>query len=187
MARYLWRSYMKKLAALLLLSMLPIISMAQPHPAPAPPEMKRLDFLVGQWKGEGWVEFRPGQKHTATINESVQRKAEGAVLLIEGLGTTRMPDKPEEVPIHKAFAIVDYDVKAKLFRLRAYRAGDGSIDTEPKVGENSLVWGFRDARGGEIRFTIKLNDKGRWFEIGEYSSDGKTWRKFLEMTLNRLS
>jgi hypothetical protein len=179
---------MKQLAALLLLTILPLITAsAQTPPKSAPPEMKKLDFLVGQWKGEGWVEFGPGQRHTATINESVQRKAEGSVLLIEGLGTTRMPDKAEEVPVHKAFAIVDYDVKAKLFRLRAYRAGDGSIDTSPQVGENSLVWGFPNGRGGEIRFTIKLNEKGQWFEIGEYSSDGKTWRKFLEMTLTRVS
>ena len=178
---------MKQLAALLFLLMLPMMSIAQTHPPSTPLEMKKLDFLVGQWKGEGWMEYRPGQRQTYTVNESVQRKVEGAVLLIEGLGTTRMPDKPEEIPIHKAFAIVDYDVKAKLFRLRAYRAGDGSTDTEPKVGENTLIWGFRDARGGEIRFTIKLNEKGQWFEIGEYSSDGKTWRKFLEMTLNRLS
>ncbi len=179
---------MKNLAALLLLSILPVITAtAQTHPTSAPPEMKKLDFLVGQWKGEGWMELRPGQRQTATVNESVQRKVEGTVLLIEGLGTTRMPGKPEEVPIHKAFAIVDYDVTAKLFRLRAYRAGSGAIDTEPKVGDNSLVWGFRDARGGEVRFTIRLNEKGQWYEIGEYSSDGKTWRKFLEMTLTRMS
>jgi hypothetical protein len=179
---------MKKLAAFLLLSILPLITAsAQTHPASAPPEMKKLDFLVGQWKGEGWRELRPGQRQITTVNESVQRKAEGLVLLIEGLGTTKMPDKPEEVPIHKAFAIIDYDATTKLFRLRAYRAGTGAIDTEPKVGENSLVWGFKDARGGEIRFTIKLNEKGQWFEIGEYSSDGKTWQKFLEMTLTRVS
>lgn len=178
---------MKNLAALLLLSMLPMMSMAQTHSAPAPPEMKKLDFLIGQWKGEGWMELRPGQRQTATVNESVQRKVEGTVLLIEGLGTTRMPDKPEEVPIHKAFAIVDYDVGTKLFRLRAYRAGTGAIDTNPQVGENNLIWGFKDGRGGEIRFTIRLNEKGQWFEIGEHSSDGKTWRKFLEMTLTRVS
>jgi len=179
---------MKKIAALLLLSILSVMSaLAQTHAAPAPSEMRKLDFLVGQWKGEGWMEMRPGQRQKYTINESAQRKVEGAVLLIEGLGTTKIPDKAEEVPIHKAFAIVDYDAKTKLFRLRAYRAGGGVIDTEPKIGENSLVWGFRDERGGEIRFTITLNEKGQWFEIGEYSSDGKTWRKFLEMTLSRLS
>lgn len=178
---------MKKFALLMLLSLLPVTAAAQhTHQPSQPAEMKKLDFLVGQWKGEGWMEFGPNDRRTFTINESVQRKVDGTVLLIEGLGTTRMPGKPEEIPVHKAFAIVDYDAKAKLLRLRAYRAGAGSIDTQPQVGENSLIWGFRDARAGEIRFTIKLNEKGQWFEIGEFSSDGKTWRKFMEMTLNRV-
>lgn len=177
---------MKKNAALILLLVLPILAAAQmAAPSPAA-EMKKLDFLVGQWKGEGWMEFRPGQRETFKINENIQRKVDGAVLLIEGLGTTKKPGQSEEVPIHKAFAIVEYDVRAKHFRFRAYRAGSGSVDVEPQVGENTLSWGFHDERGGEIKFTIKLNDKGQWFEIGEYSSDSKTWHKFLEMTLSRI-
>jgi hypothetical protein len=178
---------MKKFALLILLSILPVTIAAQQTPQPAPPsEMKKLDFLVGQWKGEGWIEFGQGGRRTFTINESVQRKVEGMVLLIEGLGTGKMGGQGVDVPVHKAFAIVDYDAASKLFRFRAYRAGTGAIDSQPQVGENSLIWGFHDARGGDIKFTIKLNDKGQWFEIGEYSGDGKTWRKFMEMTLNRV-
>jgi hypothetical protein len=39
--------------------------------------------------------------------------------------------------------------------------------------------------GMRIRYTIRLDDKGRWFEIGERSTDGATWTKFFEMTLAR--
>lgn len=179
---------MKRIAALLyLLALLPLASMAQTPASSPPAEMKKLDFIVGQWKGEGWIELRPGQRETFTINESAQQKVEGAVLLLEGLGTSRTQGKAEAVPVHKAFAVIDYDVQAKAFRMRAYRAGTGAIDAVPQVGDNMLVWGFHDARGGEIRFTIKLNEKSQWFEIGEYSSDGKTWRKFMEMTLSRIA
>jgi hypothetical protein len=31
-----------------------------------------------------------------------------------------------------------------------------------------------------------VTEKGRWTEIGEVSSDGKQWRKFFAMTLERL-
>ena len=31
-----------------------------------------------------------------------------------------------------------------------------------------------------------VNDKGEWFEIGEYSSDGEKWYQFFEMTLQRV-
>jgi hypothetical protein len=36
---------------------------------------------------------------------------------------------------------------------------------------------------GAVRYTITRDDKGRWFEVGEVSPDGKAWRKFFEMTL----
>jgi hypothetical protein len=39
---------------------------------------------------------------------------------------------------------------------------------------------------GDVRFTIKLDEKGRWFEVGEVSQDGKERRKFFEMTLERV-
>src|SRR4028118_2003993 len=98
---------MKKITLLLLLLVLPMTLMAQ-APAPLQPtEMKKLDFLVGQWKGEGWVQFGPGPRQTFTINESALRKVGGAVILIEGLGA----GGKENVPIHNAFAIVTYDAK----------------------------------------------------------------------------
>jgi len=146
--------------------------------------MKRLDFLVGQWRGEGWMDFGPGQRRTFRQTESVQPKVDGAILLIDGLGKGKLPGKEEEVTVHNAFAVVSYDNKSKVFRWRAYRAGGNWIDTEAKVGDNTLEWGFHDERGSDIRFTILLNEKGQWLEAGEFSGDRKTWRKFFEMTLD---
>jgi hypothetical protein len=60
------------------------------------------------------------------------------------------------------------------------------VDAEATVGDKSLIWSFRDPRAGQIRFTIKLDEQGRWFEIGEISMDGKGWHKFFEMTLQRV-
>ena len=39
---------------------------------------------------------------------------------------------------------------------------------------------------GKLRFTITHTDKDEWFESGEASEDGKSWRKFFEMTLHRV-
>jgi hypothetical protein len=56
---------------------------------------------------------------------------------------------------------------------------------EPKLIDGGLEWGFRSAeRGVTVRFTIQFDEK-RWHEVGEVSTDGKTWNKFLEMTLER--
>lgn len=184
---------MKKFSLLLLLLMLPVALHAQTQtqtPAvattPQSSEMKKLDFLVGQWKGTGYIEFGPGQRRTFTETENVQSKLDGVVLLIEGLGKGKTAASQEEVTIHNAFAFASYDRDAKVFRWRAFRADGSSMDTNATVSENALVWGFHDPRAGEMRFTIKLNDKKQWFEVGEFSRDGNTWQKFFEMTLDRV-
>jgi hypothetical protein len=182
---------MKRLILLLFLFLLLPLAVAAQTPDPAQlAEMKKLDFLVGQWKGEGWIVLGPGQRRTFRQTENVQRKLDGLLLSIEGLGKGNVPGKAEEVTVHNAFAVVSYDSETKAFRFHAY-SGDGStvayIDSEAQVSAKTLVWGFHHPRGGDIRFTITLNEKEQWLEVGEFSRDGKTWQKFFEMTLNRVA
>ena len=52
---------MKKLRVVMLLSLLCTPLMAQAPNAVAVEQMTKLSFLIGQWKGEGWVQYGPGQ------------------------------------------------------------------------------------------------------------------------------
>jgi hypothetical protein len=160
----------------------------KPPTAPAAQRdaMKKLDFLVGEWKGEGWMEFAPGQKRTFKGTEIVQSKLDGLLLSVEGLHRGRVGDK-EEVVVHNAFGLVSYDDKAKRYRFQAFTSRGNYEEAEAKVSDGQLVWGMKIPQFGEVRYTIKLDAKGRWFEIGEVSQDGKEWRKFFEMTLERVA
>ena len=143
-----------------------------------------MDPWVGEWKGTGWSSTKGDERREFTIVEKVQRKLGGSVLLIEGRGT-RKADNGETVVTHEAFAVVSYDDKAKRYRWRAHDIRGQMLDIEPKLTDSSIEWGFKTEEGGvNIRFTAKLEEK-RWHEIGEVSKDGKTWHKFLEMTLER--
>jgi hypothetical protein len=173
----------KKMIAVLILLAAP--ALAQTQSAGNNAEMRKLDFLVGAWEGEGMMDVGPGQRRAANVRESVQSKAEGSILTFEGLGKAKAPGKDEETIVHNAFGIIWYDGEARRFRMMAWRAGR-SMDADIAVGEKSLVWGFRDQRAGQIRFTIKLDEAGRWFEIGEISRDGTSWDKFFEMKLTRV-
>lgn len=176
---------MKKITAALLLSALTLTSAAQAPPPPQAAEMKRLDFLVGRWEGEGWIALRPGGRHTFRQAENVERKLDGAALLVEGVGRSKDPGSAGAV-VHNAFAVVSYDRKAGAFRWYALRAGGDPVDTQLKVAENTLSWAAPNPGGGGARFTVRLNEKGQWVEVGEFSRDGKTWQKFFEMTLDRV-
>ncbi len=176
---------MKKIIMCLILLSASTLAFAQTRGEANSTEMRKLDFLVGEWEGEGWMNFGP-ERRQARVKESVQAKVGGSVLLIEGLGKARAPDKDEEIVVHSAFASLWYDGEAKRFRMMAWRATGESVDADITVGARNVVWGFRDPRAGQIRFTIKLDDAGRWFEIGEISRDGTSWTKFFEMTLKRV-
>lgn len=175
------------LAPPLAMTRFPAGERGRPGQARSLEEMKKLDFLVGQWKGEGWIEISPGERRTFTSTETVHSKLRGLLLLIEGLHRGRLPGQAEEVTSHEALATVSWDQEAKLYRFRAHEANGRFQDAEAKLIGGALEWGFRDEqRRVSVRFTIKLNASGHWSESGESSLNGKTWRKFFEMTLERL-
>jgi hypothetical protein len=169
--------------------MLPVLSVtlsAQTAQSSQLQEMKKLDFLIGEWTGEGWTEFVPGQRRTSPITEKVQSKLGGMVLLVEGLGKTKVAGQQEEAVVHNALGVITYDAKAKLYRVKSWLADGRSTDAEARFTDEGFQWGFQTPQGFGIRYTVKLTDKGAWFERGEMSQDGKSWRQFHEMTLQRV-
>lgn len=176
------------LLSLLSLSSLPLPAQAPSASIPAQKEeMKKLDFLVGTWKGEGWVKMPGTERQTFTQTETVQKRLGGLALLIEGHGTSKLPSG-EEKTVFEALGMVTWDPEKNLYRL-------SSATTEGRAGESegrfvpggAWEWGFTLPQGGRIRYTIKLTDKGEWHETGQYSPDEKTWYPFHEMTLRKQS
>lgn len=173
---------MKRIPLLLWLCAHAITLNAQTPASPQRDAMKTLGFLAGQWQGEGWIEFGPGQRHTFTQTESVQPKLSGLLLVVDGLGKSKDPGR-EGAIIHQAYAVVSYDDKAKQFRWHAYTADGRYVETELKqTGERTLQWSM-PSPGRNIRFTMNLSEKDQWLETGELSQDGTNWHKFFEMKL----
>ncbi|HSE98545.1 MAG TPA: hypothetical protein VLD57_09800 [Blastocatellia bacterium] len=162
-----------------------LAAQAPGSPAAQIEEMKKISFLVGEWEGEGWTEMVPGQRRTSPIREVVQSKLGGLVLVVEGLGKRKDPGKSEETVTHNALGFLYYDEKAKLYRMKSFLADGRTVDAEAGFTDNGFQWWFK-AQTVSIRYTVKLTEKGEWFETGEMSFDGKTWRQFHEMTLQRV-
>ena len=153
-----------------------------PSPAIQIEEMKKLNFLVGEWRGDAWAMIEQGKRETAKQTETVKSKLDGTVMLVEGLGVSTA-DKGRIV--HNALAVISYDLQKKSYRVSTYQASGVAIEAEGKLGNNTLEWGFKTERG-TVRFTIRLTEKGEWHEVGDFSQDGKNWFKFIEMTLQKV-
>ncbi len=145
--------------------------------------MRKLDFLLGKWRGRGWIMFGPNKRETFEINESVEMKLDNLVVVIEGVGTS------DGKIIHNALGLLSYDADKQQYVWEAFTKTGNRIETAPEISANKFVWGFSNAQmGGEVRYTISLNEKGNWLEIGEFSRDGgKTWFKNFEMQLQKIN
>lgn len=149
--------------------------------------LKKFDYLAGKWKGEASIRMGPGDPQKIQQSEDVQYRLGGTILVIEGIGRGKLPDSDKEGVVFNAFAVVSYDPAKKEYAMKAYRMEGLSVDAWIKPADKGFTWGFTSPEPKmEIKYTMKLTDKGEWNEVGEVSRDGgKTWFKFFEMTLTK--
>ncbi len=96
---------MKKLRWLPLLFVIASILSAQ---APQPSqrvEMEKLVWLIGKWKGAGWIQIGQQGRKEFTQTETIEGKLDGLVVVIEGRGVSN----EDGTLIHNAVAFVSYD------------------------------------------------------------------------------
>jgi hypothetical protein len=126
---------------LTLLTLLATAALAQDMMTPPPAqlaEMKKLSFLVGEWKGGGSIQMGP-EKREFEGTEMVQSKLGGVVLTIDGMHHAK--GQPG-TPLHNAFAVVSYDMRAKGYQFRAYTANGQALTAEARLRDGGLEWGF---------------------------------------------
>jgi len=160
----------------------PLLAQGQVDPTPAIEAVTQAAFLEGSWAGEGWIQMGPGPKEEFTQTETVESMLDGAVMLIEGIGHSK-DEGPKKV--HHALAMISFDPVNETLVFSSYVAGRPRLDLVPEVAPNTFKWGFSPPNGGEIRYSIVIED-GVWHEVGEFSRDGESWHQFFEMHLTKL-
>lgn len=146
--------------------------------------MQHLDFLVGTWEGEGWMEHA-GQRYPFQGREVVQPMLDSMIVTVEGIHTADVPGRPEPMTVHYAFGVFSYDAADDHYRFKTYLSNGQDGDYDAHLRNDALVWTMESPRMGTVRYTIRIDKQGRWHEIGERSADGETWEQFFEMTLAR--
>ena len=139
--------------------------------------MSKLDFLAGKWKGAGWMMDQSGQRNEFQQTENIQFKLDESILMIEGEGTSNGQT------IHDALAIISYDPNEESYQFRSYLATGQNGDYKAELlSEKSLRW-ILDTPRGKIRYTINIDEEGKWSEIGEFQMGPEKWFQFFAMDL----
>lgn len=172
------------LFCLMVLGLVSIKSTAQPSEAVAKEKMKTFAFWAGHWQGEGSIQRGPGDPKKSVVDEHLEFRLDGAVLIMEGLGKSI----PDNAVVHHALAVLSFDQSDKQYKLNTYlRDGRSTKAWFNIVEDNKYQWGF-DTPNGKIRYSITIDlAKKTWDEIGEISNDnGTTYVKFFEMNLKKI-
>lgn len=145
--------------------------------------MKPLEFLVGTWSGSGWVARGPKSTHTFRGEEHVELRLGGTLLLTEGKHWSSDKSPETSMPVHHAMAVISPKSDGS-YEFRSWLANrDGGVFSGRMV-DDAFVWSIT-APNRKIRYTIRLDKQGRWYEIGEIFNQSRQWHKFFEMTLSR--
>ena len=154
-------------------------------PYPAVQEMEPLAWLIGDWKGEGWTQRGPEGRIEFIQTEHVERAFGGRILLVEGIGRTRVPEGEGPIGFH-AFGVLSWNPETDTNGFDTYLANGAGVDAEATVEDGVVTWGF-DTPQGKVRYRIRETEAGQWHETGDFSPDGgTTWLPFFEMTLDRV-
>jgi hypothetical protein len=140
--------------------------------------MRKLDFLVGRWRGPVTVVRGPGEPLHLVQTEDVEPRLDGLVLLIEGKSTGADGKAP-----FQALATIAFDDATHTYRFRAYNEGH-YVDTELTVLPDGFRWGFV-AGPAHIVNTMHLTGTGQWQESTEVTVGDNPPRKSVDMLLDR--
>jgi hypothetical protein len=139
------------------------------------PAMKQLEFMVGEWKGTGWMMGRDGNRHHFDQTEKVEYKLDNTVILVEGLGKT------DGVVTHNALAIISYNKAVQNYSFHSYLSSGLENTFTGEMKEGAFTWYMNE----NMRYVLRINEDGQWDEKGEMNRGGQ-WFQFMEMKLDRV-
>ena len=152
---------------------------AQMAPATPAPELKKLDFLAGDWTDEGTMTMGPpGTPSTKWTMTTHAEWMEGNFFLVEhddaDLGSM---GKSTEL------AILGYDSDKKMYTYHAFSSTGEAGSSTGTVDGDSWTWLSTEHFGGKAmkgRYTMKVLSPTSYTMKYELSQDGANWTTAME-------
>ena len=146
-------------------------------PAPAP-ELKKLDFMAGNWSSEGTMNPGPGMPGGKFTFTSHAEWMDGNYFLVEhsdmDLGAMGKG---------KELAILGYDSDKKVYTYHAFNSMGEAEDSTGTVDGDTWTWTSDEHMNGMTmkgRFTMKVLSPTSYTMKFELSPDGTKWMTGME-------
>ncbi len=143
-------------------------------------KMKPLSAWAGKWQGEGWSMDQSRQRTAFTVEENIQWKLDGRVIIAEGIGRNKSDGK---VGFHAVGAIY-YNNEKGIYEVKSFLDdGNMTLATAEFNDQGQFLWGF-DVPGGRVQYTITLTAT-TWNEKGAFVMPNGQEFPIMEMNLTK--
>jgi len=154
------------------------VGSAQPPQGPKPgPEVQKLGYFVGKWRGEGEMKpgpFGPGGKFT---------EMEDAEWMPGGFFVTIHADEKFPMGDGKTLMVLGYDPEQKVYTFNAFNSMGLAEAAKGTLDGDTWTWLSELNMGGKImksRFIMKQLSPASYSTRFEMSADGTTWSTIME-------
>ncbi len=139
--------------------------------------MEKLNFLVGNWAGEGLSYSADGSVSKYHDEEFIRYDLDRQILLINARGSQ---DGKTTYQLH---TVIYFDSKTGHYIYSPYSANGTRPFTCTLTNEDQFICYTKNR---DFRLTFQRLDSGIWNEFGE-RKNGDTWRKTFETKLSAVS
>ena len=151
---------------------------AQMAPLSPAPELKKLDFMSGDWTAEGTMSPAPGAPSSKWTMTTHAEWMEGDFFLVEHSNMDLGP-----VGKGKEVAYMGYDPEKKVYTYRAFNSWGEAEDSTGTVDGDTWTWISTEHMGSQTmkgRFTEKILSPTSYTMKFELSQDGTNWMTAME-------
>jgi hypothetical protein len=162
----------------LLVLMAAISAQAQMGPPTPAPELKKLDFLAGNWTSSGDMKPGPGMPGGKFSFTSHAEWMDGNFFLVEHSDMDLGP-----MGKGKELAILGYDSNKKVYTYNAFNSMGEAETSTGTVNGDTWTWTSDEHMGGMTmkgRFTMKVLSPTSYTMKFELSQDGTNWTTAME-------
>jgi len=174
---------MKRVSMIVYASLLILVTavsmQAQMEPPTPAPELKKLDFLTGDWAAEGTMTMGPtGTPSTKWTMNTHAEWMQGNFFLVEH-------DNMEMSAMGKTteLAVLGYDPDRKVYTYKAFSSMGEAEESTGTVDGDTWTWTSDEHFGGQTmkgRYTMKVLSPTSYTMKFELSPDGKEWTTAME-------
>ncbi len=149
--------------------------------------LSKVDFVIGNWKGEGWTTPPSGQPARFVIKETYAYRGSKDLMDMEGRFADILPDGSVSPIEDYALGILFYDAGSQEYRMWHYGSNGRFFTVKMDVDfkARSIRYSRTMENGTQSKFTLTVGEDNVWVSKVEVLRPDSTWLKVMEFRMKK--